>query len=137
MRKLVYVATDQHKQQQVVKFTKQYGWDVHRTWGEAGIAPMLLTFNPPLDCGIWQQVQMEYLLSHVGWLTMRFLMMLVTEQLKYAPEHFVLRPADMPDLFQKAQQPLQKAHSILEAGSLAAHGDDRPEDIMVLVEAER
>ena len=34
IRKLVYVATDQHKQQQVVKFTKQYGWDVHRTWGE-------------------------------------------------------------------------------------------------------
>lgn len=131
IRKLVYVATDQHKQQQVVKFTKQYGWDVHRTWGEAGIAPMLLTPNPTLDCGRWQQVQMEYLPSDVGWLTMRFLMMPVKEQLKYAPDHFVLRPADMLDMFQKAQQLLQKAHSILVAGSLVAHGDARPENIMV------
>lgn len=135
IRKLVYVATDQHKQQQVVKFTKQYGWDVHRTWGEAGIAPRLLTSHTALDDGRWQQVQMEYLPSDVGWLTMRFLMMPVKEQLKCAPDHFVLRPADMPDMFQKAQQLLQKAHSVLVAGSPVAHGDARPENIMVLVEA--
>jgi len=135
IRKLVYVATDQHKQQQVVKFTKQYGWDVHRTWGKAGIAPMLLTSNPPPNPGRWQQVQMEYLPSDVGWLTMRFLMMPIKEQLKYAPDHFVLRPADMPEMFQKAQQLLRKAHSIPVAGSLAAHGDARPENIMVLVES--
>jgi len=135
IRKLVYVATDQHKQQQVVKFTKQYGWDVHRTWGKAGIAPMLLTSNPPPNPGRWQQVQMEYLPSDVGWLTMRFLMMPIKEQLKYAPDHFVLRPADMPEMFQKAQQLLRKAHSIPVAGSLAAHGDARAENIMVLVES--
>ena len=134
-RKLLYVATDQHEQQQVVKFTKQYGWDVHRTWGEAGIAPVLLTSNPTPTPGRWQQVQMEYLPSSAGWLTMRFLMMPVNVQLKYAPKHLVLRPADMPEMFQKAQQLLQTAHSIPVAGSPAAHGDARPDNIMVLVEA--
>ena len=135
IRKLVYVATDQHKQQQVVKSTKQYGWDVHSTWGKAGIAPTLLTSNSIPNPGRWQRVQMEHLPSDIGWLTMQFLMLPIKEQLKYAPDHFVLRPADMPDMFQKAQQLSQKAHSIPVAGSLATHGDAGPENIMVLVEA--
>ena len=96
---------------------------------------MLLTSNPNRNCGRWQQVQTEYLPSDVGWLTMQFLMMPVKEQLKYAPDRLVLRPVDMPEMFQKVQQLLQKADSIPVAGAFAAHGDARPENIMVLVEA--
>ena len=59
----------------------------------------------------------------LGWLTMRFLMMPIKEKLKYAPDHFVLRPADMLEMFQKAQQLFQKVHSIPVANFLAAHGD--------------
>ena len=132
--KLVYAATDQHKQQQLSKFTKRYGWDVHRTWAKAGNAPKLLTSPTPIP-GRWHHVQLEYLPSNVGWLTMRFLMMPVEEQPKYAPEHFVLRPADMPELVQKAEQLLQKAHAVQVSGSPTAHGDARPDNIMVLVEA--
>ncbi|KAL3143745.1 hypothetical protein ABBQ32_003577 [Trebouxia sp. C0010 RCD-2024] len=45
--KLVYVATFQHKEQRISKFTKQYGWDVHRTWAKAGLAPELLESPSP------------------------------------------------------------------------------------------
>ncbi len=95
--KLVYVATDQHKQQ--------------------------------------QQIQMENLPSSAGWLTFRFLMLPVKEQLKHAPESCVVGPARMPDLVQKAKELLRKAHSVHVSGSPAAHGDARPDNIMVLVEA--
>ncbi|KAL3158975.1 hypothetical protein ABBQ32_011373 [Trebouxia sp. C0010 RCD-2024] len=132
--KLVYVATFQHKEQRISKFTKQYGWDVHRTWAKAGLAPELLESPSPIP-GKWQHVQMEYLSSDVGWLTMRFLMMPVREQLKFAPEHFVLGPADMPELVQKAEQLLQTAHLVRVSGTCAAHGDARPDNIMVLIEA--
>ncbi|DBA78990.1 TPA: hypothetical protein ACH3X1_008857 [Trebouxia sp. C0004] len=76
--KLVYVATDRHKQQQVIKFTKQYGWDVHRAWATADLAPKLLLSPDPI-AGRWQQIQMEYLPSRAGWLTMRFLMLPVND----------------------------------------------------------
>lgn len=132
--KLVYVATDQHKRRQISKFTKQYGWDVHRTWAKAGIAPNLLTSSSSTP-GRWQHVQMEYLPSNDGWLTMRFLMRPVKEQLKSAPERFMLRPAEMPELIQKAEQLLHQAHLTVVSGSPAAHGDARPDNIIVLVEA--
>jgi hypothetical protein len=132
--KLVYVATDQHKQQQVIKFTKQYGWDVHRAWAAADLAPKLSSPDQVV-AGRWQQVQMEYLPSSAGWLTLRFLMLPVKEQLKYAPESCVLGPAHMPDLVMKAEQLLRDAHSVHVSGSFAAHGDARPDNIMVLVEA--
>lgn len=41
MHRLVYVATDQHNQQQMLKFTKQYGWDVHRAWAAADLAVVI------------------------------------------------------------------------------------------------
>lgn len=132
--KLVYVATYQHKEQRISKFTKQYGWDVHRAWAKAGLAPELLESPSPIS-GKWQHVQMEYLSSDVGWLTMRFLMMPVKEQLKFAPEHFVLGPSDMPELVQKAEQLLQTAHRVSVSGTPAAHGDARPANSMVLIEA--
>lgn len=59
----------------------------------------------------------------------------VKEQLKYAPDRLVLRPVDMPEMFQKVQHLLQKADSIPVAGAFAAHGDAKPENIMVLVKA--
>lgn len=132
--KLVYVATDQHKQQPVIKFTKRYGWDVHRAWAEAGITPKLLASPSPVP-GRWQQVRMEYLPSNVGWVTMRWLMRPVKQQMQYAPEGFVLEPADMPDLVQKAHQLLSAAHKVHVSGSPAAHEDARPDHIMVLMEA--
>ena len=134
--KLVYVATDRHKQQQILKCTKRYGWDVHRSWAKAGIVPQLLTEQSSVP-GRWQHVQMEYLPSNVGWLTMRFLMQPVKEQLKYAPEHFVLKPIDIPELILRAEELLQKAHMIPVLGASAAHGDARPDNIMVLMEASK
>jgi len=133
--KLVYVATDQHKQQQVIKFTKQYGWDVHRAWAAADLAPKLVSSPDQVVAGKWKQVQMEYLPSSTGWRTLRFLMLPVKEQLKHAPESCVLGPAHMPDLVKKANQLLHSAHSVHVSGSFAAHGDARPDNIMVLVEA--
>ena len=44
--KLVYVAIYQHKEQRISNFTKQYGWDVHRTWAKAGLAPELESPSP-------------------------------------------------------------------------------------------
>ena len=135
MHRLVYVATDQHNQQQVIKFTKQYGWDVQRAWAAADLAPNLCSSPEQVVAGRWQCVQMEYLPSRAGWLTMRFLMQPVKEQLKYAPASWVLGPAQMPDLVKQAEQLLHRAHSVQVSGSFAAHGDARPDNIMVLVEA--
>lgn len=131
--KLVYVATDQHKQQQVIKFTKQYGWDVHHAWATADLAPKLLPSPDPV-AGRWQQIQMEYLPACAGWLTMRFLMLPVREQLKYAPQGYVVEPTLMPGLIQKAEHLLHKAHSIHVSGFPAAHGDARPDNILILME---
>ena len=78
---------------------------------------------------------MEYLSSDVGWLTMRFLMMPVMKQLKFAPPHLVLGPSEMPELVQKAEQLLRTAHLVRVSGTPAAHGDARPDNIMVLIEA--
>ena len=89
MHKLVHVATDQHNQQQVIKFTKQYDWDIHRAWAAAALAPQLLSSPEQVVAGRWQQVQMEYLSSSAGWLTMHFLMLPVQEQLKYASGSYI------------------------------------------------
>ncbi len=67
--------------------------------------------------------------------TMRFLMLPVKEQLKHAPESCVLVPAHMPDLVKKAEQLLRSPHSVHVSGLFTAHGDARPDNIMVLVEA--
>ncbi len=134
MHKLVYVATDQHNQQQVIKFTQRYGWDVHRAWAAAGLAPKLLSSPDQVVAGTWQQVQMEYLPSSAGWLTMRFLMQPLQVQLNHAPESCVLGPAHMPGLYKKAKQLLHSAHSVHVSRMSAAHGDARPDNIMVLVE---
>ncbi|DBA94079.1 hypothetical protein WJX77_011807 [Trebouxia sp. C0004] len=61
--KLVYVATDQQNQQQVIKFTKQYGWEVHRAWAAPDRAPKLLSSPYQVVAGRWQQVQVEYMSS--------------------------------------------------------------------------
>ena len=134
MHKLVYVATDQHNQQQVIKFTQRYGWDVHRAWAAAGLASKLLSSPAQVVAGTWQQVQMEYLPSSAGWLTMHFLMQPLQVQLNHAPESCVLGPAQMPGLFKKAEELLHSAHSVHVSGTPAAHGDARPDNIMVLVE---
>ncbi len=78
---------------------------------------------------------MEYLPLRAGSLTMRFLMQLVKEQLKYAPASWVLGPAHMPDLVKQAEQLLHSAHSVHVSGSFAGHADARPDNILVLVEA--
>lgn len=62
---------------------------------------------------------------------------LLVNTLYNAPEHFVLGPADMPELVKKAEQLLQTAHLVRVSGTPAAHGDARPDNIMVLIEAGR
>ncbi|DBA87304.1 TPA: hypothetical protein ACH3X1_004362 [Trebouxia sp. C0004] len=94
---------------------------------------MLLSPDPV--AGRWQQIQMEYLPSRAGWLTMRFLMLPVNDQLKHAPQGCVVEPALLPELIQKAEHLLHKAHSVHVFGSPAAHWDARPDNILVLVEA--
>ena len=81
--------------------TKQYGWDVHHAWAAAGLAPRVAVISDQAVAGRWQQVQMEYLSSSAGWLTMRFLMLPIQEQLNHAPASYVFEPAPMPDLARK------------------------------------
>lgn len=133
--KLVYLATNQQKQQCIVKFTQTYGTEAHKAWAAAGLAPKLLEEH--LVAGMWHQVVMEYLPPELpdasGWLTMRYLMQPVEEQLKNAPQQLVLAPQKMPHLIQQAKQLLDDAHAVSVSGLPAVHGDARPENIMVHV----
>ena len=133
--KLVYLATNQQKQQYVVKFTQRYGVEVHEAWATAGLAPKLLEHRHV--AGMWQQVVMEHLPPNLpnasGWLTMRYLMQPFKEQLKTAPRQLVLPPDMRPHLLQQAEQLLCDAHAVLVSGLRAAHGDARPDNIMVCV----
>jgi len=135
--KLVYLATDQQKQQYVVKFTQRYGVDAHEAWATAELAPKLLKQRQV--AGMWQQVVMEYLPPELpdasGWLTLRYLMQPLEEQLKAAPQQLVLAPELLPQLIQQAQGLLCDAHAVPVSGLPAAHGDARPDNIMVCVKS--
>ena len=48
IHKLAYVATHKHQEQQIFKFTRQYGSDVHRTWATAALAPESLESPSPI-----------------------------------------------------------------------------------------
>ncbi|KAL3155473.1 hypothetical protein ABBQ38_011028 [Trebouxia sp. C0009 RCD-2024] len=135
--KLVYLATStaSPQQQYVVKFTQRYGIEAHQAWATAGIVPKLLEHRQL--AGMWQQVVMEYLPPQLpdasGWLTMRYLMQPVAEQLKAAPKQLVLAPEMIAHLIQRAEQLLCDAHALPVSGLPAAHGDARPDNIMVCV----
>lgn len=135
IHKLVYLATKQPEQQYVVKFTQRYGVDAHRAWAAKDLAPKLLEHHQV--AGMWQQITMEYLPPVLpdasGWLTMRYLMQPPEEQLKAAPQHLVLATETMPHLIQQAEQLLRNAHATSVSGLPAAHGDARPDNIMVCV----
>ena len=133
--KLVYLATDQQKQQYVVKSTQRYGVDAHEAWATAELAPKLLQHRQV--AGMWQQVVMEYLPPELpdaaGWLTLRYLMQPLEEQLKAAPQHLILAPELLPQLIQQAERLLCHAHAVSVSGLPAAHRDARPDNIMVCV----
>lgn len=133
--KLVYLATNQHEQQCVVKFTQRYGVEAHKAWAAADLAPQLLEHQQL--AGMWQQIVMEYLPPELpdasGWVTMRYLMQLREEQLKAAPQQLVLAPEMVPQLVQQAEQLLRDAHATTVSGLPAAHGDARPDNIMICV----
>ena len=98
MHKLVYVATDQHNQQQASQQQSSMAGMYTMHGLQLLLLPELLSSPDQAVAGRWQQVQMEYLSSSAGWLTMRFLMLPIQEQLNHAPASYVFGPAPMPDL---------------------------------------
>ena len=133
--KLVYLVTNSREQQHIVKFTQQYGVEVHRAWATAELAPKLLEQSQV--AGTWQQVMMEYLPPELpdasGWLSMGHLLQPVRLQLETAPQELVLAPDTWPHLMQQAEKLLCKAHATPVCGLPAAHGDARPDNIMIHV----
>ena len=116
-------------QQLLVKFTQRYGTATHEAWAKAGLVPPLVG-QPIQLAGGWQQIQMEYLLRVLeeevsGWVTLSYL-------LKHL-EKLLPPPGDRQLLIDRARQLLKAAHSTLVSGRKAAHGDARPDNILVLV----
>lgn len=101
MHKLVYVATDQHNQQQASQQQSSMAGMYTMHGLQLLLLPELLSSPDQAVAGRWQQVQMEYLSSSAGWLTMRFLMLPIQEQLNHAPASYVFGPAPMPDSARK------------------------------------
>ena len=75
--KYIFLATDLHGKQQIVKFVQRYGTETHRSWAAAGLAPELLA-EPIAVGGGWKQIQMEFLPMQLsdnsGWVPLRWLM---------------------------------------------------------------
>ena len=122
-------------QQVLVKFTQRYGTATHEAWAKAGLVPQLV--GQPIQLpGGWQQIQMEYLPGVLeeevsGWVTLSYLLspLRTTKHL----EKLLPPPGDRQLLINRAQQLLKQAHSTLVSGRKAAHGDARPDNIMVLM----
>ncbi|KAL3147719.1 hypothetical protein ABBQ32_002462 [Trebouxia sp. C0010 RCD-2024] len=134
--KLVYLARGPQQPLQLVKFTQQYGVEAHDAWARAGIVPELLA-EPRQVAQRWQQISMEYLAPEKpdssGWFTMRFLMQSVAKQAQHAPESLTLAPDHLPQMFERAKHLVRSAHKVIVSDSYAAHGDVRPDNIMVRV----
>ena len=138
--KLVYRARKQptaEGQQMLVKFTQQrYGTATHKAWAAAGLVPQLVDEPIKLPGG-WLQIQMEYLSPNIeqgvsGWLTLSYLLKrppLLTKHL----EKLLPSPRARQSLIPRARQLLEAAHSQLVDGRAAAHGDARPDNILVLM----
>lgn len=101
------------------------------TVAAADLDPKLLSSLDQVVAGRWRRVYTKCLPSSAGWLTMRFLVLPVKEQLKHALASCVLGPAHMPNLFKQAEQLWRSAHTVHVSGSFAAHLDARPENIMI------
>lgn len=134
--KLVYIAQRPQQPLQLVKFTQQYGVEAHDAWAAAGIVPGLLA-QPCHVAKTWQQVCMEYLTPDMpdssGWVTMRWLMQSVEKQAEFAGKSLIVAPHHLPQLHELAQKLVCRAHGVEVCGKRAAHGDVRPDNIMVHV----
>ena len=137
--KLIFLATDLQNKKQIVEFVQQYGTDTHKAWAEADLVPKLLE-EPEAVGGGWQQIQMEYLSTHVsdnsGWVPRSWLMRPRHKQMKHAHEfeHLTLAESSGSFLLDRALALLQTAHATKVNGVPAVHGDARPNNIMVLME---
>ena len=117
--------------QVLVKFTQQYGTATHRAWAAAGWVPQLKA-DPIALPGGWLQIQMEYLSPVVeegvsGWLTLSYL--LTRPPL---PSHHLNQLLPAPEARQLL---LEAAHHVLVNDQPAAHGDTRPDNILVRMQA--
>lgn len=134
--KLVYLARGPQQPLQLVKFTQHYGVETHGAWARAGIVPKLLA-EPCQVAHRWQQISMEYLAPEMpdssGWFTMRFLMQSVVKQAEHAPESLTLAPDHLPQMIDRAKHLVRSAHEVLVSGKHAAHGDVRPDNVMVRI----
>ena len=86
--------------------------------------------------GGWQLFQMEYLPRVLeeevsGWVTLSYLLS-PSKATKHL-EKLLPPPGDRQLLINRAQQLLKAAHSTLVSGRKAAHGDARPDNILVLM----
>ena len=141
--RLVFQATKQDAagvQQVVVKFTQRYGTATHLAWAKAGLVPPLVG-EPVSLTDDWVQIQTE-LLSPVieakvsGWLPMNCLLhppAAFTEHQKC----LLPGPEERTKLAPQARELLVKAHRVLVDDQPAAHGDARPDNILVLMHSGR
>ena len=138
-RKLVFRARKHptaEGQQVLVKFTQQYGIATHKAWAAAGLVPQLVAEPSKLPGG-WLQIEMEYLSPNVeqglsGWLTLSYLLKRQPPPTEHL-EKLLPNPAAQQSLIPRARQLLEAAHSQLVDGRAAAHGDARPDNILVLM----
>ena len=139
--KLVFLARRQDTagvHQVLVKFTQQYGTATHRAWAAAGWVPQLEA-DPIALPGGWLQIQMEYLSPAIeegvsGWLTLSYLLTCSPRPSDHLKQLLPALEARQL-LLDKAQQLLKAAHRVLVSGQPAAHGDARPDNILVLMQA--
>ena len=123
-------------QQVLVKFTQRYGTETYNARAAAGLVPPLV--DQPIQLpGGWQQIQMEYLppvleVEVSGWVT---LSCLLNPLLRPSPhiQKLLPAPAARQSLIEKAQHLLEAAHNTPVDGREAAHGDARPDNILVLM----
>ena len=113
----------------LVKFTQQYGTDTHRAWEAIGLVPQMVAEPVKLQNG-WEQIQTVYLTS--GWLRMSLL-----QNAQVTPSEHIKcllpGPEESKSLSPRAQELLVAAHNVMVDGQAAAHGDARPDNILVLL----
>ena len=80
---------------------------------------------------------MEYLAPEMpdssGWFTMRFLMQSIVKQAEHASESLMTAPDHLPQMLEHAKHLVRSAHKVHFSDSHAAHGDVRPDNIMVRI----
>ena len=113
--------------------------EAHDAWAKAStVSELLAEAHHDQVTQRWQQISMEYRAPEMpdssDWVTMRFLTQSVAKQAERVSESLTLAPDHLPQMLDCAKHLVLSAHKVIVSDSHFAHGNVRPDNIMVRIQ---